>query len=318
MILSIIIPVYNVEKYIEKCIRSCEAQDISTTEYEIIIVNDGSKDKSLEIIERVVDDYNNIIVINQSNQGLSGARNTGMRNAHGDYYMFVDSDDWIAENCLSKLIQKLEREKPDCLAMCACNVINDKFVRRQSYLNENTMTGVELLMHGVSPCAPFSIWNSSFLKDNNLCFYEGIFHEDVEFTTKAYYLAKKISLINDIIYFVYQNPNSITRTSNPKRSYDLINVVNTQLSSFMKNVKKEHLVIFHNRISLNINNALNNIMSADKKDLDNLNLLFYKNKSFFKHMIKSSILKYKVEGVLFYMFPKRTCQIYNFLSKIKF
>ena len=88
--LSIIIPVYNVEKFVERCIRSCEKQDVSSDNYEIICVNDGSKDNSLDIINRLSTEYPNIIVISQPNGGLSAARNTGMRNASGVYYMFVD------------------------------------------------------------------------------------------------------------------------------------------------------------------------------------------------------------------------------------
>ena len=124
MILSIIIPVYNVEPFVEKCIRSCEAQDASKDDYEIVVVNDGSKDNSVDVVNRVANEFENIRVLSQPNAGLSAARNTGMREAKGEYYMFVDSDDWIAENCLTKLIGKLRKERPDDLAICAANVIN--------------------------------------------------------------------------------------------------------------------------------------------------------------------------------------------------
>ena len=98
MILSIIIPVYNVEKYVEKCIRSCENQDIPKENYEVIVVNDGSPDGSLAIVERLANEFSNIKVINQENKGLSMARNTGLEAAKGEYVWFVDSDDWIEEN----------------------------------------------------------------------------------------------------------------------------------------------------------------------------------------------------------------------------
>ena len=113
MLLSIIVPIYNVEKYVEKCIRSCEAQDISKEDYEVVVINDGSPDNSLKIVERIADEFPNIKIISQPNKGLSAARNTGMRNASGDYYMFVDSDDWIAEKCLGKIQEQITNLVPD-------------------------------------------------------------------------------------------------------------------------------------------------------------------------------------------------------------
>ena len=107
MDLSIIIPVYNVEKYIEKCLLSCIKQDISYEDYEIVVVNDGSPDNSITIVERIAKDYSNIRIINQENQGLSGARNTGMKHAKGNYIWFVDSDDYIEENCLGRIVSYL-------------------------------------------------------------------------------------------------------------------------------------------------------------------------------------------------------------------
>ena len=230
MILSIIIPVYNVEPFVEKCIRSCEAQDVSKADYEIVVVNDGSKDNSLDVVNCVANEFENIRVFSQANAGLSAARNKGMREAKGDYYMFVDSDDWIAENCLAKLIGKLRMEHPDALS------INGEIKRRQSYPDETPISGCDLLVKGVSPCATFSIWSADFFKKHNLTFFEGIFHEDSEFTPRAYYFAGKVSLTNDIIYYVRQNPNSICRSANPKKSFDLVNVVCPHLSEFSKSV----------------------------------------------------------------------------------
>lgn len=93
--LSIIIPVYNVELYIEKCLQSCLSQDIPYDEYEIIVVNDGSPDGSLAIAESIAKTTTNMTIISQKNGGLSAARNTGMSVAKGEYIWFVDSDDWI-------------------------------------------------------------------------------------------------------------------------------------------------------------------------------------------------------------------------------
>ncbi len=319
MIISIIIPVYNVEQFVEKCVLSCLKQDIKASDYEIICVNDGSKDNSLSIVEGIASRYKNVKVVSQLNRGLSAARNTGMRYAQGDYYMFVDSDDWIEENCLGKLVHKLNEEEPDCLTICAANVINGVPIRRISYLDENPISGKELMRRGVEPCAPFSLWNGSFLKKNNLNFYEGIFHEDSEFTPRAYYYASKVSFTNDIIYYVYQNPNSITRSVNPQKSFDLVNVVCKNLSNFVSEVDPDDRYVFHNLVSLYLNNAMANILQSDMDKQMELNDVIRSNKGLWKNLRSSTILKYKVEGWLFRMFgnPLRIYRILQFFNKNK-
>ena len=314
MKLSIIIPVYNVEKYVEKCIRSCENQDIPKEDYEIIVVNDGSPDGSLAIVERLAVEYTNIKVISQKNGGLSVARNTGMKNASGDYYMFVDSDDWIAKDCLGKLITKLRVEKPDALAICAANVINGEPKRRQSYPDETPIAGCDLLKKGVSPCAPFSIWKASFFKDNNLKFYEGIFHEDSELTPRAYYLAKKVSFTNDIIYYVYQNPTSITRSVNPKKAFDLIEVVCTHLHQFAKNVEDKYKVIFYDMVGQYMNNGMSAIQGADANKKAKLNAEIVERAYLWDDIRKSSIAKYRLEAILVRIFKTHPLKVYEVMQ----
>ena len=90
--LSIIVPEYKVEPWVEKCIRSLEDQDVSRDEYEIIVVNDGTPDRSAEIVRSLIPEFGNITVIDQENRGLAGARNTGIRHANGNYLIFVDSE----------------------------------------------------------------------------------------------------------------------------------------------------------------------------------------------------------------------------------
>jgi len=312
--LSIIIPVYNVEKYVEKCVRSCENQDIPKEDYEVIVVNDGSPDGSLAIVERLAEEYSNIKVISQENGGLSAARNTGMRNATGDYYMFVDSDDWIAENCLNSMVGKLRDEEPDALAICAANIINGVPQRRRSYPDTTPIAGRDLLKRGVAHCAPFSIWKAEFLRSHNLTFYEGIFHEDAEFTPRAYYLAKKVSFIDDIIYFVYQNPTSITRSVNPKKSFDLVNVVCPHLSEFAKSVEEPYKYLFYNEVGQEMNNAMANILGASVEQKEQLNKDIAGKAYLWNDIIKSTIPKYKLEAILVRLFPKHPLRVYMMMQ----
>jgi glycosyltransferase involved in cell wall biosynthesis len=102
--LSIIVPIYNVENYVERCLRSLEDQNIPKDSYEIICINDGSPDKCREIIVGLQTEYNNIILIDQENQGVSCARNNGIKNASGKYLLFIDPDDYVDRDCLDGIL----------------------------------------------------------------------------------------------------------------------------------------------------------------------------------------------------------------------
>ena len=315
MILSIVVPVYNVERFVERCIRSFLSQDMPSNDYEVIIVNDGSTDNSLSIVESLVQNFYNYKIVSKPNGGLSSARNTGIKHAKGDYIMLVDSDDWIAENCLLRICDKLVKEKPDCLLIRAANVIRGEVNIRYNDWDENSLSGKELLKNGVAPCAPFAIWSSDFLKRNSLEFYEGIFHEDSEFTPRAYYLANKITFYKDLVYYYYQNDNSITRVVNPKRAHDLINYVCKHLSEFAeKSVADEYMVVLHNIISLYFNNALDYICKANKKEQRQLNDEIYNNKCLLHHLTGSSILKYRIEGRLMRVTPSNCVLVFKLMK----
>lgn len=314
MKLSIIIPMYNVELFIERCLLSCVRQDISYEDYEIIVVNDGSPDNSLVIAEHFAKEYSNIKIVSQPNGGLSAARNTGLSKAIGDYVWFVDSDDWIKDNCLKMIVELLIKENLDALAICASNHIDGIDVRRFSFKENQIIKGVDAMMIGKCHCCvPFTIYKREFLCNNNLSFYKGIFHEDNEFTFRAYYYLERLGFVNDIIYFVFQNQNSITRTFNPKKSHDRIKVANS-LNSFIKRVDVKYKIIYHNQISQLLNEALFELINADVQIINSFCDDMYNNKGLFIHLKKSNILKYKIEGLLFSLFPRKTYKVYKFMQ----
>lgn len=113
--LSIIVPVYNVAELIKKCVDSLLCQDIPSEEYEILLINDGSTDNSLQIIENLARKHSNIKVYSKPNGGQSSARNWGLRHALGKYIWFVDSDDFIETNVLGKVLGKVEKDSLDVL-----------------------------------------------------------------------------------------------------------------------------------------------------------------------------------------------------------
>lgn len=319
MKLSLILPVYNVEKYVEQCILSCIHQNIPSTDYEIIAINDGTKDNSLDIITHIAKQYDNITVVSQENAGLSAARNKGLSLAKGDYVWFIDTDDYIQENCLNDIVMKLESNDLDALSISAANVFDAHVERRTHYNDMTVMSGIEALQRNrYNVCAPFTIYRRQFLLRNKLNFMVGVFHEDNEFTPRAYYQLDKVAAFADIVYFVRQNPTSITRSVNPKKSYDCIEVAISLAKFTEKVVTAELRPQFYNLISIVINNSLHNILkSSDKKTLKSFDKYLYDNRIVFTSLKYSPVLKNKIEGFLFGMFPKRVMLIYRTLINLK-
>lgn len=316
MELSIVIPMYNVEKYIGRCIDSCLKQKTVSIgcDYEIICVNDGSPDHSEDIAKSYEGRINGIRTISQKNKGLSGARNTGLKNAQGKYVWFVDSDDWIEENCLSRVIDICTVHDLDILQICAANIINDvperRFHRRDV---GKIVTGKECLRNRFPFCAPFSIYRRDFLLDNNLWFFEGIFHEDNEFTPRVYYHANRVEAIDDVLYFVYQNPCSITRTVNPKKSKDCFVVMNN-LDEFSKGVESECKQSFSNIITSIMNVALQDTLGLDSKGEKEFAEMLKCNRHLLQHLKQADSWVYKMEAILLEFFRNHPIEVYKLLN----
>ena len=316
--LSIIIPVYNVEQYLEKCLQSCLSQDIPHKEYEIIVVNDGSPDGSLHIAERIASNSTNVSVISQENGGLSAARNTGLKVAKGEYIWFVDSDDWIEANCLKQLIDTLYGEQLDALVINGVRVINGVEKRNPPRVyTDKILSGKEFLKGTVDNCAAvITNYKRALLRENNLEFMKGIFHEDAEFTPRAYFYVEKIAIKNYHFYYNLLNPLSITQKVNPKKGFDLIDVA-SNLFKFQQGIQKEDNSYYNKYITSALNQALNNAILMNKSNKSLFIDKIGKNKYLFNSLIKSEGIGYKIEGLLFKLFPKKCISIYKLLKRIK-
>ncbi len=215
-LISIIIPVYNVQEYVEKCILSVLNQDVSPDTYEIIIVNDGSTDNSLEIISRFAEQHANIKIINQENKGLSGTRNTGLSVAQGKFVWFIDSDDWIENNCLNKLLNILSTNNLDILLIKLVIVDENGIITQRKELpsfNGRIITGKELYNHlGLSWNVVRYIYLRDMLVKNNLYFENGILFEDGAFLDKVFFYAKRVKIFNETIYYYFQRTGSIVNS----------------------------------------------------------------------------------------------------------
>lgn len=221
--LSIIVPMYNAEKYIETCLDSILNSNLSKKDYEIVIVNDGSKDKSLEIAKTYASQYSNIIYLNQENQGQSTARNNGIKNCNGEYVWFVDADDAIERDLLK--ILKLLSENPniDIFGIQLKDVNEDysflNYSCTQPTLPHNkVILGREAILLGYNPSSVCAlITRRDLIIKNNLYFVVGITHQDVELSYRLVSHANKI-LFSELKPYIYiQHPSSVRHIPNPTK-----------------------------------------------------------------------------------------------------
>lgn len=220
--LSIIVPILNVEKYLSKCLDSLIVQDIPSNDYEIIIINDGSTDSSLEIAKSYSKKNQNFLLINQKKTGVGAARNAGIREAKGKYLIFVDSDDSIQPNCLKRLLECIETKKLDLLRF-NYESLNDKgiiipktknSVSRTIY-SEDVVNGETFLTDylGWACYVWLFIYDTSFIKKNNLYFNETIYFEDIDWMVRVLTFAKRVQSVNNQVYLYFQRSGSITQST---------------------------------------------------------------------------------------------------------
>jgi glycosyltransferase involved in cell wall biosynthesis len=222
--LSIIVPVYNVEPYLERCLRSLEDQDIPRDDYEIICINDGSTDNSREVIITIQSEFENIILIDQQNQGVSAARNKGMNISRGEYLMMVDPDDYLKSNALGERLDILTKINPD--VGYTGHIILDENMNEEYRFDplfniNRVLTGIDFnntYMRGRSEIrAPHSsvgiFFRNGFLNSNNLRYLEGVpFLEDGEFLAKIACLADRVIFINGPVYIITIRSGSATNS----------------------------------------------------------------------------------------------------------
>ena len=233
MRLSVIVPVYNVQLYLEKCLASLLEQTEAFDE--IILINDGSTDESKKICETYCREYDNFTLINQNNHGLAATRNLGIQKATGDYIIFVDSDDYIKKETNKILKHTLQLKETEVLYYNAEIRYDISFKEKEdafkhgNCLNENYMTGIEYLIdvfprkYTVSAC--LAAYKREFLLQNDISFPEGIYFEDNFFSLQVLTKAKKIFGISDSLYVRRYRENSImTSKITQKKCQDLVTI----------------------------------------------------------------------------------------------
>lgn len=215
LLLSFIIPAYNAEPYLKECLDSIERLDMQGRAHEVIVVNDGSTDGTAAFMQGYLQKHAEVVVITQENRGLSAARNAGMQVARGEYICFVDADDRLFAT--QAPVEKLETYQADIFGV---NVLQTDFEgRRKPYRRyvppyEQLMPAHQFMQRrNLMPCAWGYLWRTEFLREAQLTFVEGMYHEDEDFTPRAFLWARTFMALDVEWYERILRVESITTTT---------------------------------------------------------------------------------------------------------
>lgn len=241
---SFIVPVYNTEKYLKKCLDSLVNQTYK--DFEIIVVNDGSTDKSSNIISKYQKKYKNIIVIDKENEGLSMARNRGVQKSSGKYIIFVDSDDYVSNKLLEEVDKKIDDS--DILRFQIATE-DEEYTKINEYHEESfeSMCGYDAFKylssyHFVEPAWCYVIRKNYYI-ENKFSFKKGVYHEDFGLIPYVIYKARKVKSIDFIGYYYIQRNGSIMNNNDykktVKKAFDMIEQYKT-MRLFAKNINRKN------------------------------------------------------------------------------
>lgn len=264
MRLSVIIPVYNAGRYIGKCLESLYRQGLVETDFEVILVDDGSQDDSLLRMKNFAALHSNIQVISQKNQGVSAARNNGLKRAEGTYVYFMDADDYLVDAALGQLLTVAETNQLEVVRGELIEVDpEDRFLRASLRFEQRKVFANQLLdgfafyenvFQGAFYCW-LLLFERRFLEQTTVIFNERIaFLEDEDFITRLIVFAKKTMYVPVVFYAYRQHPDSAVATMNQKKLQDIVLVLENLKKyteqkkgeqRFRKKVKAEMSEVFY-------------------------------------------------------------------------
>lgn len=231
-LLSIIVPFHNVENYISDCLQSILNQGLKADNYEVILVNDGSEDRSMERISNLLAENSNFHIYEQSSQGPSIARNTALSHAQGDYILMMDADDILVDNSLPIFLQHAMTSRCDMAVANFIKLASDSIPRYRSKTHKpvsiEQISGCDYFVRYLNPRECFvwrTLYRKEFLDQNNLRFIPGIYFEDIPFTIECYLHAEKCLKVDMPLYIYRQHEGSIVSTVNMKKLKDLNKVI---------------------------------------------------------------------------------------------
>ncbi|WP_294130927.1 glycosyltransferase family 2 protein [uncultured Clostridium sp.] len=332
---SVIIPVYNVEKDLSRCLKSVLNQTMR--DIEVILINDGSSDNSLEVCRNFKKIDSRIIVVDKKNEGPSKARNIGIEIAKGKYITFVDSDDWIEKEMFENMYNNLEKEQCDiCISNYYRNYQN-KEIKVNLDFNDEILTGVQIREKLIFPLigrkefgaetqilgfgAPWGkLFKKSFIKKNNIFFNNSLLiGEDTLFNIQALAKTNKVIIDNKHYYHYWDNENSIMRRYK-ENCWDIYKSSILKIDEFLKNYNWQNIIeerfnimkieaiirSIRNECSPNNNKSLKNKlcyisrMCSDHIITDTLKNIDF-NKLSLKRKCILKMIEYKFSGVLYFL-----------------
>lgn len=317
MKLSIIIPAFNSEHVIERCLDSVFNQDLPKDEFEVIVVDDGSTDDTFQLVSSYFQKKGNAKLIKQKNQRQGAARNNALKIAKGEYIWFIDSDDYIKSNVLRYLYSIAKSQNLDILGFHRKQILSkhsapvspplfqNKTVYNQIYKGQDLINFKSIYL---GPC--FCFYRKSYLSGNNIQFKERLAYEDNEFMLRAYYYASKVFYITDEIYYHDYTEASTTRTSKPQPIFDLIKITRYMIdftdSLEIKDKTKSNCYYYS---TMTFNTALARLVPQDtiiKHQF--INKIRPYRIRLIKSMIKSRYPKYILEGMVLFISTKLLLQ----------
>lgn len=232
--ISVIVPVYNVEAYVEKCLRSVLGQTFR--DFEIVAVDDGSPDKSGEICERLAREDARIRVVHQENQGLGGARNTGIREARGQWLLFPDSDDWLEPEALERAYNAAQKHDAD-MAVFAFQTVDEQG-RVLGAFRESLPFDAPLVPKErrdvlfAAPCAWNKLYKAELFRETGVLYPPRVWYEDVRTTPKLMAACRRVVFLDYVGYNYLQRAGSIMSSINLERNVEIVEAFEDLLGYF--------------------------------------------------------------------------------------
>ncbi|WP_318478780.1 glycosyltransferase family 2 protein [Photobacterium leiognathi] len=319
MLLSIIIPAYNVSEYIDKCLTSILDCNIKDYDYEIVIVDDGSTDDTLSKIKEYKKNLDNLIIFTQKNKGQSAARNKGVELSSGEYIWFVDSDDYISSNSFDIIYGHIEKAKECQLIVFDGNSFNDGYSKNRSLpyirprFNCSIVTVNDFLSISIKEKKYFVQPSHYIIKAEiakNVKFREGIIYEDNLYLLDILLKITKIYTINEVLYFRRIRENSTITSSLKQRNYESFKVIFTEMKNKRKfNVSK----ISENEYDFILVGIFNDMVYTSK--LLGFNKYLYFISEYFK-LLTSNVNKIiTCRTLLLMLLPSRVLRAYKNAKK---
>lgn len=258
-LVSIIIPIYNVEKYLEKCIKSIINQTYRNLE--IILINDGSTDESANICEKYKNQDNRIVFINKKNGGAASAKNEGLKVAKGDYITFVDSDDFIELDMIEYMVNTIKKYNSDIVQCNFTNLYKNTEKFKQDKIIEQKITSKDFLELFLTKWDSSLFWNKLFKREviENIFFKEGRCIDDEFFTYKCVINSKNIVTSNKIVYNYRMRKSGVMKSESSQKQilkdridylyerYELVTQIYEDLDDiFLENLLTYYLIISRN------------------------------------------------------------------------